>query len=174
MSCSRGWTGWKAVGKSAATTHPWSPARLTMAGDLDQIQAERTPPAEPPGVAPTPVPPLSAPPLSTARAAVTSVCRPAVAVKSGVTSGSKQSTITAVLHRGHRYVQDAAHQSQSQSHDDPMRSSEGTWSGMSAEARKTWRNSALPCRVVYDGRPLNAAAGAVMRRCKWREYSVNI
>ena len=29
-------------------------------------------------------------------------------------------------------------------------------------------------RVVYDGRPLNAAAGAVMRRHTWKEYGVNI
>ena len=34
--------------------------------------------------------------------------------------------------------------------------------------------SALPRRVVYDGRPLNAAAGAVMRRHTWKEYGVNI
>ena len=51
---------------------------------------------------------------------------------------------------------------------------EGTWSGMSAEVRKTSRSSALPRRVVYDGRPLNAAAGAVMRRHTWKEYGVNI
>ena len=38
----------------------------------------------------------------------------------------------------------------------------------------TWRSSALPGRVVYDGRPLNAAAGAVMRRHTWKEYGVNI
>ena len=75
----------------------------------------------------------------------------------------------------------APHQSQSQSQwlggdtvDSEMRSPEGTWSGISAEARKTWRSSALPCRVVYDGRPLNAAAGAVMRRDAWKEYGVNI
>ena len=49
--------------------------------------AEPTPPAEPPGVAPAPVPALSAPPLITRRDAVTRVCRPAVAVRSGVTSG---------------------------------------------------------------------------------------
>ena len=55
-----------------------------------------------------------------------------------------------------------------------MRSLEGTLSGMSAKARKTWRSSALPCRVVYDGRPLNAAAGAVIRRHIWKEYGVNI
>ena len=61
------------------------------------------------------MPPLSAPPLITARAAVTSVCRPAVAVKSGATSGSVRSTTTAVLHRGHRYAPDAPHHSQSQS-----------------------------------------------------------
>ena len=133
------------------------------------------------GVAPAPVPPLPAPPLITARAAITSVCRPAVAVKIGVTSGSVRSTTTAVLHCGHRYALDAPHQSQSQSQclagdtvDTEMRSPEGTWSGMSAEARKTWGSSALPRRVVYDGRPLNAAAGAVMRRCTWREYGVNI
>ena len=55
-----------------------------------------------------------------------------------------------------------------------MRSPEGTWSEMSAEARKTWRSSALPRRVVYDGRPLNAAACAVMRRYTWKKYGVNI
>ena len=74
-----------------------------------------TPPAEPPGVAPAPVPPLSAPPLITARAAVRSVCRPAVAVRIGVTSGSVRSTTTAVLHRGHRYAPDAPQQPKSQS-----------------------------------------------------------
>ena len=55
-----------------------------------------------------------------------------------------------------------------------MRSPEETWSGISAEMRKTWRSSALPRRVVYDGRPLNAAAGAVMRRHTWKVYGVNI
>ena len=45
---------------------------------------------------------------------------------------------------------------------------------MSAEARKTWRSSALARRVVYNGRPLKAAAGAVMRRHTWKEYGVNI
>ena len=159
------------MGASAATTHHWSPASRTTAGDLDQVQAEPAPPEEPLGVAPAPVPPLSAPPLITARAAVTSVCRPAVAVRIGVTSGSVRSTTTAVLHRGHRYAPDAPHQPKSQSQwlvgdtvDSEMRSLEGTWSRMSAEARKTWRSSALPGRVVYDGRPLNAAAGAMMRR----------
>ena len=134
----------EAVGASAATTHPWSPARRTTAGDLDQVQAEPTPPAEPPGVAPAPVPPLPASPLITARAAVTSVCRPAVAVRIGVTSGSVRSTTTAVLHRGHQYAPDAPHQPRSQFQwlagvmvDSEMRSPEGTWSGMSAEARKT-------------------------------------
>ena len=107
--------------------------------------------------------------------------RPAVAVKSGATSGSVRSTTTAVLHRGHQYAPNAPHQSQSQSHwlgsdtvDSEMRSPERKWSEMSAEARKTWRSSALPRRVVYDGRLLNAAAGTVMRRCTWREYGVNI
>ena len=103
------------MGASAATPKPWSPAPRTTAGDLEQLRAEPTPAAEPPGVAPAPVPPLSAPPLITARAAVTSVCRPAVAVKSGVTSGSVRSTTTAMLHRGQRYAPDAPHQSQSQS-----------------------------------------------------------
>ena len=166
----------EAVGALAATSHPWGPARRTTAGDLGQVRAEPTPPAEPPGVAPAPVPPLSAPPLITVRAAVTSVCRPAVAVMSGVTSGSVRSTTTAVLHCRHRYAPDAPHQSQSQSQwlggdtvDSEMRLPDGTWSVMSAEARNTWRSSALPRRVLYDGRPLNAAAGAVMRRCTWRE-----
>ena len=58
--------------------------------------------------------------------------------------------------------------------DSGMRSLEETWSRISAEARKTWRSSALPCRVVYNGRPLNAAAGAVMRRHTWKKYGVNI
>ena len=49
-----------------------------------------------------------------------------------------------------------------------------TLSGMSAAARKTWRSSVLHRRVVYDGRLLNAAAGAVMRRHTWKEYGVNI
>ena len=112
---SRGWTSWKPVGASAATTHPWSLARWTTAGDLDQVQADPAPPAEPPGVARASVPPLSAPPLTTARAAATSACRPAVAVRSGVMSGSGRSTTTAVLHRGHRYAPDAPHQPRSQS-----------------------------------------------------------
>ena len=138
-------------------------------------------PVELPEVAPAPVPPLSAPPLIAARAAAMSVCCLAVAVRSGVTSGSVRSTTTAVLHRGHRYAPDAPHQSQSQSQwlegdtaDSETRSPEGTWSGMSPEARKTWRSSALPRRLVYDGRPLSAAAGAVMRRCTWKEYGANI
>ena len=48
---------------------------------------------------------------------------------------------------------------------------------MSAEVRTwtwTWRSSTFPRRVVYDKRPLNAAAGAVMRRRTWKEYGVNI
>ena len=43
-------------------------------------------------------------------AAVTSACRPAVAVRCGVMSGAVRSTTTAVLHRGHRYAPDALHQ----------------------------------------------------------------
>ena len=44
---------------SVGSDHPpWSLARWTTAGDLDQVQAEPTPLAEPPGVAPAPVPPL--------------------------------------------------------------------------------------------------------------------
>ena len=96
-------------------------------------------------------------------------------------SGSGRSTTTAVLHRGHRYASDAPHQPRSQSQcledvmvDSGMRSPEETWSGMSPWVRKTWRSSALPRRVVYDGRPLNAAAGAVMRRHTWKGYGVNI
>ena len=96
-------------------------------------------------------------------------------------SGSGRSTTTAVLHRGHRCAPDAPHQPRSPSQwlvdvmvDSEMTSLEGTWSGMSAEARKTWRSPALPRRVVYDGRPLYAAAGAVMRRHTWNEYGVNI
>ena len=167
---------------SVSSDHPpLESARRTTAGDLDQVQAEPTPLAEPPGVAPAPVPPPSALPLITARAAVTSACRQAVAVRGGVMSGSLRSTTTAVLHSGHRYAPDAPHQPRSQSQwlagvmvDSEMRSPEGTWSGISAEARKTWRSSALPRRLVYDGRPLNAAAGAVMRRHTWKEYGVNI
>ena len=101
-------------------------------------------PSEAPRNAPAPVPLLSAPPLITAQAAVTSVCCPAVAVKSGVTSGSVRIITTAVLHRGHGCAPDAPHQFQSPSQwlggdtvDSEMRSPEGTWSGMSAEARKT-------------------------------------
>ena len=137
------------MGASAATTDPWSLARRTTAGDPDQVQADPTPPAEPPGVAPAPVPPLSSPPLTTARAAVTSACRPAVAVRIGVMSGSAQSTATAVLHRGHRYAPGAPHQPWSQSQwlvdvmvDSGMRSPEETSSGMSAKVRTwtwTWR-----------------------------------
>ena len=139
-------------------------------------------PGEPPGVAPAPVPPLSAPPPTTARAAATNACRPAVAVRSGVMSGSRRTTTTAVPHRGHRYAPDAPHQPRSQSQwladvmvDSGMRSPEETWSGMSGcWRRKTWRSSTLARRVVYDGRPLNAAAGAVMRRHTWKGYGVNI
>ena len=96
-------------------------------------------------------------------------------------SGSGRSTATTVPHRGHRYGPDALHEPTSQSQwladvmvDSGMRSPEETWGGMSTEARKTLRSSALARRVVYDGRPLNAAAGAVMRRHTWKEYGVNI
>ena len=96
-------------------------------------------------------------------------------------SGSGRSTTTAVLHHGHRYAPDALHQPTSKSQwladvmvDSEIRSAQETWSGMSAEVRKTWRSSALPRRVVYDGRPRNAAAGAVMRRHTWKEYGVNV
>ena len=85
---------------------------------------------------------------------------------------------------GHRYAPDAPHQPRSQFQwlvdvmvDSGMRSPEQTWSGMLAEVRTwtwTWRSSTFPRRVVYDGRPLNAAAGAVMRRHTWKEYGVNI
>ena len=94
-----------------------------------------------PGGAPRSCPsasaPLSAPPLTTARAAATSACRPAVAVRIGVMSGSARSTTTAVLHRGHRYAPDALHQPRSQSQwlvdvmvDSGLRSPEEAWSGM--------------------------------------------
>ena len=99
-------------------------------------------------------------------------------------SGSARSTATAVLHRGQRYAPGAPHQPRSQSQwlvdvmvDSGMRSPEETWSGMSAKVRTwtwTWRSSTSARRVVYDGRPLNAAAGAVMRRRTWKEYGVNI
>ena len=48
---------------------------------------------------------------------------------------------------------------------------------MSAKVRTwtwTWRSSTSACRVVYDGRQLNAAAVAMMRRHTWKEYGVNI
>ena len=102
----------------------------------------------------------------------------------GVMSGSARSTATAVLHRGHRYAPGAPHQPWSQSQllvdvmvDSGMRSPEETWSGMSAKVRTwTWnrRSSTSACRVVYEGRPLNAAVGAVMRMRTWKEYGVNI
>ena len=127
---------------SAATTHPWSLARRTTAGDPDQVQADPTPPAEPQGVAPAPVLPLSVPPLTTAPAATTSACRPAVAVRTGVMSGSGRITPTAVPQRGHRYTPDALHWPRNQSQwladvmvDSGMRYPGETWSGMSAEVR---------------------------------------
>ena len=99
-------------------------------------------------------------------------------------SGSARSTATAVLHRGHRYAPGAPHQPWSQSQwlvdvmvDSGMRSPEETWSGMSVKVRtwiSTWRSSTSARRVVYDRRPLNAAAGAVMRMRTWKEYGVNI
>ena len=135
-----------------------------------------------PGGAPRSRPSASAPSLSAP--SHHSAGRPAVAVRIGVMSGSARSTTTAVLHRGHRYAPDAPHQPRSQFQwlvdvmvNSRMRSPEETWSGMSAEVRTwtwTWRSSTSPCRVVYDGRPLNAAAGAVMRRHTWKEYGVNI
>ena len=150
----------------------------------DQVQADPTPPVEPPGVAPAPAPPLSPPPLTTARAAATSACRPAVAVRIGVMSGSARTTTTAVLHRRRLYAPDARHQPLCQSQwledvmvDSGMRSPEETWSGMSAKVRIwtwTWRSSTSARRVVYDGRPLNAAASAVMRMRTWKQYGVNI
>ena len=141
-----------------------------------------------PGGAPRSRPSASAPSLNApshhSAGAATSACGPAVAVRIGVMSGSARSTTNAVLHRGHRYAPDAPHQPRSQSQwlvdvmvDSGMRSPEETWSGMSAEVRTciwTWRSSTSPCRVLYDGRPLNAAAGAVMRRHTWKEYGVNI
>ena len=50
--------------------------------------------------------------------------------------------------------------------------------GWSAKVRTwtwtwTWRSSTSARRVVYDGRPLNAAAGAVMRMRTWMQYGVN-
>ena len=95
-------------------------------------------------------------------------------------SGSARSTATAVLHRGHRYAPGALHQPWSQSQwlvdvmvDSGMRYPEETWNGMSAKVRTstwTWRSSISACRVVYDGRPLNAAASAVMRMRTWTQY----
>ena len=46
----RALTSSKAGGASTATSCPWSPARRTTAGDLDQVRADPTHPAEPPGV----------------------------------------------------------------------------------------------------------------------------
>ena len=168
--------------RGSVGSDPWNLARRTTAGDLDQVRADPTPLAEPPRVAPAPVPPLSQPPLTTALAAATSACRPAVAVMIGGMSGSVRTITTAVLHRGHRYAPDAPHHPWSQSKwlanvmvDSGMRSPEETWSGMSGcWRRKTWRSWTLARRVVYDGRPLNAAAGAVMRRHTWKVYGVNI
>ena len=60
-------------------------------------------------------PPLSPPPLTTARAAATSACRPAVAVRNGAMSGSARTTTTAVPHRGRLYAPDAQHQPRRQS-----------------------------------------------------------
>ena len=75
--------------------------------------------AHAPGGAPRSRPSASAPSLSApshhSADAVTSVCRPAVAERIGVTSGSVRSTTTAVLHRGHRYTPNAPHQPRSQS-----------------------------------------------------------
>ena len=75
--------------------------------------------AHAPGRAPRSRPSASAPSLSApshhSAGRGKSVCCPAVAVKSGVRSGSVRSTTTAVLHRGHRCAPDAPHQSQSQS-----------------------------------------------------------
>ena len=75
-----------------------------------------------------------------------------------MTSGSVQSTTTAVLHRGHWYAPDAPHQPRSQSKwlagvmmDSEMRSLEGTWSGMSAKARKIWRSRHYPAAWCTTG-----------------------
>ena len=94
-------------------------------------------------------------------------------------SGSARTTTTAVLHRGRLYAPDARHQPWCQSPgledvmvDSGMGSPEETWSGMSARVRTwtwTWRSSTSARRVVYDGRPLNAAAGAVMRMHTWMQ-----
>ena len=80
----------------------------------------------------------------------------------------------------HRYAPGAPHQPWSQSQwlvdvmvDSGMRSPEETWSGMSVKVRIwiwTWRSSTSARRVVYDGRPLNAAASAVMRMRTWKQY----
>ena len=94
-------------------------------------------------------------------------------------SGSARTTTTAVPHRGRLYAPDTRHQPRRQSPgledvmvDSGMRSPEETWSGMSAKVRTwtwTWRSSTSARRVVYDGRPLNAAAGAVMRMRTWMQ-----
>ena len=131
--------------------------------------------------------PLSLRPLSPQRGPPQrSACRPAVAVRNGAMSASARTTTTAVLHRGRLYAPDARHQPRRQSPgledvmvDSGMRSPEETWSGVSAKVRTwtwtwTWRSSTSARRVVYDGRPLNAAAGAVMRMRTWMQYGVNI
>ena len=68
-----------------------------------------------PGGAPRSRPSAGAPSLSAPshHSAATSTCRPAVAVRIGVMSGSARSTTTAVLHRRHRYAPDAPHQPRS-------------------------------------------------------------
>ena len=65
----------EARGSVGSDHPPLESGRRTTAGDPDQVQADPTPPAEPPGVAPAPVPPLPPPPLTTARAAATSAGR---------------------------------------------------------------------------------------------------
>ena len=101
-----------------------------------------------PGGAPRSRPSASAPslsaPLTTARAAATSACRPAVAVRNGAMSGSARTTTTAVLHRGRLYAPTPATSPGANPPgledvmvDSGMRSPEETWSGMSAKVR-TW------------------------------------
>ena len=84
-------------------------------------------------------------------------------------SGSGRSTTTAVLHRRHWYAPDDPHQLRSQSQwladvmvDSGMRCPEETWSGISAEARKTWRSSAFPL-------PRGVRQEAAERSCRRRD-----
>ena len=152
---------------SVGSDHPpLESGSSTTTRDLDQAKAEPTPPAEPPGVAPAPVPPPSAPPLIRARAAVTSACRPG--------SGSEEwrdEWLSAKYHNRRAPPGTPVRPRRPAPAQEPIPMAGGRYGGLRdevpggdiewdvAEARKTWRRSALPRRVVHDGRLLNAAAG---------------